>query len=318
MRRRSILAATACILAAPAFAQDRRAMRFVIPVGVGGVTDVVGRILADSMGATLGRPVVPENIPGAGSTVGAAAFHRAAADDNTIYIGTNNHAVMRAIYPNFPHDPLSDFVPLALIGRQPFVLAVHPDVPARDVAGLLEWLRARRTDANYGATNPGATNHLAGELFKQLTGTDFTIVPYRTAANSVQDLLAGRMNFTIDSPTMIAPLMRDGRLRGLAVSSAEPSALVPGLPSLAQSGIADYDMTAWQILFAKPGTPADAMAAVRDAALRAVADPAVRQRLANAGVDVWPDPSPEAAAAHLRAEVARWAPIVARMNLTGG
>ena len=134
----------------------------------------------------------------------------------------------------------------------------------------------------------------------------------------MQDLLAGRMNFTIDSPTMIAPLMRDGRLRGLAVSSAEPSALVPGLPSLAQSGIANYDMTAWQILFAKPGTPADAMAAVREAALRAVADPAVRQRLANAGVDVWPDPSPEAAAAHLRAEIARWAPIVARMNLTGG
>jgi tripartite-type tricarboxylate transporter receptor subunit TctC len=182
---------------------------------------------------------------------------------------------------------------------------------------LLAWLSQKKEEANYGATNPGATNHLAGELFRQLSGTSFTIVPYRTAANAVQDLLAGRMNLTIDSPTLLMPLMRDGRVRGLAVSSATPSDLVPGLPALAQVGVPGYEVTAWQVLFAKPGTPEEAVAPIREAALRAVADPAVKQRLAAAGVETWPDPSPAAAAAHVQAEVARWAPIVARMNLGG-
>jgi tripartite-type tricarboxylate transporter receptor subunit TctC len=305
-------------LAHPALAQDRfpaRPIRMVIPVGVGGVTDVVGRILAEGMQSILGRPVVPENIPGAGSTVGAAAFHRAPADGYAIYIATNNHAVMRTIYPNFPLDPVTDFIPLALVGRQPFVLAVHPDVPARDMVGLLAWLRARGDAANYGATNPGATNHLAGELFKQMLGGEFTIIPYRTAANAVQDLVAGRMNFTIDSPTMLLPLIQAGRVRGLAVSTLEPSALVPGLPSIAQSGVADYELTAWQVLYAKPGTPPDVVAILADAAKRALADPALVARLATAGVELWPDPSPAAAEAHVRAEMARWAPIVSRMNL---
>jgi len=307
-------------LAHPAPAQERfpaRPIRMVIPVGVGGVTDVVGRILAEGMAQILGRPVVPENIPGAGSTVGAAAFHRAPADGYTIFIATNNHAVMRAIYPQFPHDPTADFIPLALVARQPFVLAVHPDVPARDVAALLAWLRGRGEGANYGATNPGASNHLAGELFKQILGADFTVIPYRTAANAVQDLVAGRMNFTIDSPTMLLPLMQAGRVRGLAVSSREPSALVPGLPSLAQSGVADYELTAWQVLYAKPGTPAEVVAILTDAARRALADPAMATRLASASVELWPDTSPAAAEAHVRAEMARWSPIVSRMNLGG-
>ncbi|HEY4253440.1 MAG TPA: tripartite tricarboxylate transporter substrate-binding protein [Roseomonas sp.] len=318
--RRQILAAAAMLAASPAAAQERypaRPIRMMIPVGVGGVTDIVGRILGDGMSAILGKPVVAENLPGAGSTVGATAFQRTPADGYAMLIVTNNHPVMRAVYPNFPYDPVADFLPLALVARQPFVLAVHPGVPARDVAGLLAWLRQRGEAANYGATNPGATNHLAGELFKQITHTDFTIVPYRTAANAVQDLVAGRMSFTIDSPTMLQPLMRDGLVRGLAVSSPDPSALVPGLPSLAQSGVADYDLTAWQALYARPGTPPEIVALLSDTARRVLADPVVQRRLAGAGVEVWPDSAPAAATAHMRAEMARWSPIVSRMNLGG-
>lgn len=315
--RRSLPALAALGLTArPAPAQPAfpsRPVRLVIPVGVGGVTDVVGRILADGMTAALRQPVVAENIPGAGSTVGAAAFHRAAADGHTIFIATNNHPVMQRVYPGFPLDPVADFVPLALVGRQPFVLATHPDVPARDVAALLAWLRQQGDAANYGATNPGATNHLAGELLKQLAGLSFTVVPYRTAANAVTDLVAGRVQFTIDSPTMLLPLIRDAKLRGLAVSSALPSDLAPGLPGLGASGVPGYDMTAWQVLYAKPGTPDAALAVLRDAARRSLLDEALRARLLQAGVETWPDSSPEAAARHLRAEVDRWAPIVARI-----
>lgn len=317
MHRRRTMLAAGLLAPAPARAQGRypaRPIRMVVPVGAGGVTDVVGRIIAEAMSAALGQPVVPENVPGAGSTIGAAQFLRAPADGHTILIGTNNHPVMRALRPDFPYDPVADFLPLALVGRQPFVLAVHPDVPARDVAALLAWLRTAGEGANYGATNPGATNHLAGELLRQVSGAAFTIVPYRTAALAVQDLVAGRLQLTIDSPTMLAPLMRDGEVRGLAVSSAGRSELVPGLPSLQEAGVAGYDLTAWQVLFAKPGTPPEALAALEGAARRAVEDPAVADKLRHAGVETWPDPSAAAAAAHLRAEVARWAPIAARIR----
>lgn len=318
-RRRLLLAAP--FLAAPALAQDRfpnRPIRLVIPVAVAGVTDIVGRILAEAMGPLLGRPVVPENIAGAGSTVGAQAFQRAPTDGHAIFLGTNNHAVMKTIYPQFPHDPVADFIPLALVARQPFILAVHPDVPARDVPGLLAWLRSRGEAANYGAANPGGSNHLAGELLRQRAGVTFTIVPYRAAAASVQDVVAGRLQLTIDSPTLLLPLIREGRVRGLAVSTSGRSAVAPDLPSLAEAGVEGYDMTIWQVLFARPGTPPEAMAALGEAARRALADPAVQQRLAAAGCETWPDSSPAAAATLVQAEVARWTPIVAAMNLNPG
>lgn len=310
--RRTIILMT---LAAPALAQGRP-LRLIIPVGVAGVTDVVGRILADAMGPLLGRVVVPENLAGAGSTVGAAAFHRAPADGNALFIGTNNHPVMRAVYPSFPHDPITDFTPLSLVGQQPFALAVHPSVPAATVPELLAWLRRAGDTVNYGATNPGATNHLAGEMLRQLSGAEFTVVQYRTAALAVQDLIAGRMQLTIDSPTLLGPLARDGRVRLLAVSSPARSVLLPGLPSLAEF-LPGYNLTGWQVLFSRPGAPVEADAAARDAARVALLDPAVRARLLTANVELWPDSSPAAAAAHVAAEVMRWAPIVARMNIAG-
>ncbi|MDB5415290.1 MAG: extra-cytoplasmic solute receptor family protein 53 [Rubritepida sp.] len=313
LHRRNFLAASALLPPLAARAQERvftRPLRMIIPVGVAGVTDIVGRILADGMQGAIGQPIVPENVVGAGSTVGAAAFHRAPNDGGTLFIATNNHPVMRAVYPNFPLDPVTDFLPIALVGRQPFILAVHPDVPATDLPSLLTYLRTRGDQVNYGSANPGATNHLAGELFKQLSATQFTIVPYRSAAQSVQDLLAGRTHFTIDSPTLMMPLIRDAKLRAIAVSSAEASALAPGLPPIA-SALPGYDLTAWQILFLRPGLPEEARRALGAAALAALADPGVRQRMLAANVEMWPDPSAAAAARHLAAEVARWAPIVA-------
>ncbi|MCR0983756.1 Bug family tripartite tricarboxylate transporter substrate binding protein [Roseomonas populi] len=316
-RRLLALAAGSGLVPRIAAAQNgfpSRPIRMIVPVGVGGVTDVVGRIVADGMTAALGQSVLVENVAGAGSTVGAAAFERTAPDGYTIFMATNNHAVMQRMYPNFPQDPVADFVPLALVGRQPFILAAHPGVPARDVPELLAWLRQKGDAADYGATNPGATNHLAGELLKQLAALSFTVVPYRTAANAVTDLVAGRVQFTIDSPTMLIPLIREGKLRGLAVSSTEPSELAPGLPSLAGAGVAGYDMTAWQVLYARPGTPDGVLAVLRDAAARSLRDPGLRARLLQVGVETWPDSSPAAADRHVRAEVERWSPIVARIN----
>jgi tripartite-type tricarboxylate transporter receptor subunit TctC len=319
MRRRALLATP--LLAAPARAQEpypSRPIRLIIPVAVAGVTDIVGRILADALGTQLGKPVIPENIVGAGSTIGAAAFQRAAADGYTLYIATSNQSVMKAVYPQITFDPVADFVPVALVARQPFVLAVNPEVPAKNVPELLAWLKEKGDAVNYGATNPGGSNHMAGELLKQRTGVNFTIVPYRAAAASVQDVVAGRMQLTIDSPTMLLPLIRDGQVRGLAVSTGTRSAVAPDLPALAEAGVPDYDVTVWQILFARPGTPPDVLATLVAAAQRALADPLVRQRLAAAGCETWPDSSPAAASAWLREDIARWGPIVAKMNLNPG
>ncbi|WP_353210007.1 tripartite tricarboxylate transporter substrate binding protein [Rhodovarius sp.] len=313
--RRSLFAAA---LATPALAQSgfpNRPLRMIIPVGVAGATDIVGRIVAEHMAQLLGRPVVCENIAGAGSTIAAAAFQRTAPDGYTIFIGTNNHPVMQAIRRDFPFNPITDFVPFSLVARQPSVLAVSPDVPARDVAELMAWLRARGDAVNYGSTFPGATNHLAGELMKHLARVNFTIVPYRTAALAVQDLVAGRVDLTIDSPMMLAPLIREGRLRGLAVSGAERTDLLPGLPTLMESGVPGYELTAWQALFVRPGTPPEALAVLTDVAKRTLEDPGVRERLRQNSAEVWPDSSPAAAAAHLRAEVERWGPLVANMGI---
>ncbi len=318
--RRTLLAAA---LATPGVATSssaqsgfpNRPLRLIIPVGVAGATDIVGRIVAEHMAQVLGRPVVCENIAGAGSTIAASAFQRTPADGYTLFIGTNNHPVMQAIRRDFPYNPITDFVPICLVARQPSVLAVSADVPAQDMAQLLVWLRAQGDRVNYGSTFPGATNHLAGELLKHLAGVDFTIVPYRTAALAVQDLVAGRVQLTIDSPMMLAPLIREGRLRGLAVSGAQRTDLLPGIPTLTESGVPGYELTAWQALFVRPGTPPEALAILTDAAKRTMEDPGVRERLRTNSAEVWPDSSPAAAAAHVRAEVERWSPLVASMGL---
>ena len=319
LHRRALIAVPLATLAMPALAQERypnRPIRLVIPVGVGGVTDIVGRIMAEALSPILGQPVVPENVVGAGSAIGAAAFQRLPADGYAIMIGTINHALMRAMNPDFAHDPVADFRPFALVSRQPFLLAVHPSVPARDVPELMAWLRAQGDAVNFGSTNPGAANHLAGELLKQIAGVRYTIVPYRTAALAVQDLVAGRVQLTIDSPSMLAPLMQAGQVRGLAVSSRETSPLLPGVPSMAQA-VPGYDLSVWQMLFVRPGTPAPVVATLESAAARVLADPAVQERLRRSGVDTWADSSPAAAQALLRAEVERWAPVGARIR-TGG
>lgn len=314
--RRSLLGAGAALtlpgLARAQGAFPNRPLRMLIPVGVGGVTDIVGRVMAEALQGALGQPVVPENLVGAGSRVGAAGFHRLPNDGYTVFIGTNNHPVMQAIDPNFPHHPVRDFEPISLVAQQPFVLAVHPSVPATDLPSLLTWLRSEGERANFGTAAPGATNYMAGALFQQLSGTSFTLVPYRTAAQAVADLLAGRMQLSIDSPTLMMPLIRDGRLRAIAVTSEGPSAMVPDLPPIS-TALPGYALVAWQVLFLRPGAPEEAKRILTETAARVLRDPAVLEKLRAANVEPWPDATPAAAARHVAREVEVWAPIAERI-----
>jgi tripartite-type tricarboxylate transporter receptor subunit TctC len=316
LTRRALLGA----LAMPAIAQAQpvRPIRVVVPFGVGGLTDVVARILAENMAVTLGRPMVIENIGGAGSTIGAAVVARAAPDGNTIMVGSVGHAAMRALYANFAFDPIESFAPVALPTRQPFAVVVHPGVPATDVPSFLAWLRSRNGEANFGTAGIGATSHLAAELLRKLAGVNFTVVPYRTTPQGVADLTAGRVDFMIDSQTLLAPLMADNRVRGLAVTTAVRSTMLPGLPTLAEAGVPGYESSAWNGLYAPAGTPESAIRPLAEAAARAVRDPATKQRLTAAGVDIFEDTSPEALAALLRVEVAKWSELVRSLNIRGG
>jgi tripartite-type tricarboxylate transporter receptor subunit TctC len=224
-------------------------------------------------------------------------------------MATNNHLAMKAMYPHFRYDPVADFEPLALVSRQPFMLAVNPAVPAHNVAELVSWLHQQGDRATFGASQPGGNNYLAGQMFRKLTGTGFTIVPYRGAAASAQDLAAGRLNLTIDSPTVLAPLAHQGLIRALAVSSASPFDLLPGLPTIAQGGVADYDILVWTMLFTRVGTPRERTAILQDIAARALQTSEVRGRLKTVLCATWPDASPAAALSLLKRDLARWTPI---------
>jgi tripartite-type tricarboxylate transporter receptor subunit TctC len=284
----------------------QRPIKFVVPFAAGGIIDVVARIVAEPLARRLGQPIVIENVPGAGSTIGVRAAGRAAADGYTLLFNGAAHVVIPALYPDAGFDALADFMPVALVGDQSFLLCVHPSVPVRTVPEFLAWLRARGGDATFATTGIGAASHLAGELLKTLAGVDFTVVPYRGTPAAVTDFLAGRIDFMIDSQTLLAPYARDGGARPLAVTTPRRSRLLPQLPTLAEAGIAGYSASSFQVLFAPRGTPGEIVTTLAAAVTEVQADPEVQRRFTDAGVDILAGD----AATFIRAEAEKWLPIL--------
>ena len=320
MRRRSALAlpflATAA-LATPALAQPQapRGIRVIVPFGAGGIIDVAARLLAEPMGAELGQVVLIENQPGAGATIGARNVARAAPDGQTLLVSGAAHAVMPALYNDAP-DPARDFTPITLLSQQPFLLAVHPSNPARSLPAFLAWLREKRDTATFGTTGVGAASHLAGELLKKLAGVDFTVVPYRGTPQAVTDLTAGRLDFMIDSQTLLAPLARAGQVVGLAVTTAGRSRMLPDLPSIAEV-VPGFESSSWQGMYAPAGLPTPMATRLAAAAQAALARPELQARFADAGLQMMPT-GPEALRSFLAAETARWVPILQATGARGG
>ncbi len=312
LSRRLLLGAAGAALAAPARAQapyPTRPVRIIVPFAAGGLVDVVARILAEPLAQRLGQPVVVENIPGAGTTIAARNVARAAPDGHTLLLSGAAHAVIPALFPDAGVDPLKDFAQVALLANQPFVVAVHPAVPATDVASLLGWLRAKQGEANFATTGIGAASHLSGELLKKLTGVSFTVVTYRGTPAAVTDLLAGRADMMIDSQTLIAPLARDGRVRALAVTTPTRSRLLPDLPTLQEAGVAGYASSSWQAMHAPGGTPEAVIARLSATLADVLALPAVQERYAASGVEPLSG-GPAEARRLLEAESAKWLPIL--------
>lgn len=322
MNRRALLATP--LLASPfsatplpgksALAQART-IRIVVPFAAGGIIDVAARILAEPLAQALGQTIVIENQPGAGAVIGARTVARAAPDGQTLLLSGAAHSVMRTLYADAP-DPLRDFAPVTLVSQQPFLLTVHSSVPARDLPGFLAWLRERGGQATFATTGVGAASHLAGELLKQLAGVDFTVVPYRGTPQAVSDLTAGRVDFMIDSQTLLAPLARDGKVVPIAVTTPEPSAMLPGLPSMS-TVVPGFASSSWQAVYAPAGTPLPAIVRLAEGCATALAQPATQRRLADAGLQNMPG-GPQALAGFLSAETARWVPILVATGARGG
>ena len=309
------LAASASIGAiCPAFAEvyPARPITIVDPFPAGGPVDTVGRILAERMRASLGKPLTIENVAGAGGSIGIGRVARALPDGYTITLGIwSTHVVNAAIY-TLQYDVVKDFEPIALLANTPLLIIAKTAVPANDLTGLIAWLKANPDKASLGTAGVGSPQHIAGVLFQQLTDTRFQFVHYRGAAPLMQDLVAGQIDITIDAPAISLPQIRAGSIKAYAVTVRTRLASAPDIPTVDQAGLPGCYFTGWFAFFAPKGTPKPIIDKLNAATVEALAAPDVRARFADLGLELIPreEQTPEALAAVQKADVEKWWPII--------
>lgn len=289
MRRRVVFAAAAALAAHRVRAQERfpsRTIRIVIPFASGGNTDILARICAQLLTDRLGQTVVAENITGAGGTIGAQRVLEAPADGYTLLAGTPGPITINPhLQPRIPYQPLRDFDAVAFVGDSPAVAVVSRNSPIRSLRGLVDRAKATPGAMTFASAGIGSFAHLSGELFKWRAGVDMTHVPYRGTAPAATDMIAGRVDAMFENYPSVQPYLTSGELRPLAIGTARRSALLPGVPTAIEEGIAGYESASWFGLFARAGTPAAAIAAVNAALNAGIREPALADRLAQLGVE---------------------------------
>ncbi len=289
-----------------------RPVRFVMSAPAGSSIDLLGRVLASSLKDAFEQPVVVENMPGAGGTLAMTAVARAPADGHTLGVGFNGPlAFAPFLYSRLGYDPRSDLQPVVLTTAQPNVLTVAAPLPVRSVAELLAYARARPGELNYASVGSGSSSHLTMALMRTMSGLDITHVPYNGSPPALNALASGDAHMIFAVPTAIAPLAQAGKLRMLAVTSALRWSLLPDLPTLAESGLAGFEATAWNGVVAPAGTAAEIVQRLNRSLNAALRDPVVKARLKAAGLDPVGG-SAEAFAALIRAEADKWGPIIRR------
>ena len=282
-----------------------RPVRFVVPYPPGGPTDILGRVVAQRLSQDLGQPMVVENRAGAAGLIGAEVVARAAPDGATFLMNASSHVIIPHLVPSMPFDAVTDFTPVTNMALVPMVAVVNPALPVRSIAELVAYLKANPGKVSYGSSSNGSALHLAGEMFKLLTGTDMVHIPYRGGGPAVQDLIAGNIQLMFDSIPSSAAAVRGGLLRPLAVTTATRAAAYPELPTVAEAGVPGFEISTWYGIWAPPRTPAAMVNRMQQAVAAAVAVPEVRERLAVLGADPVAD-TPAEFAAFCRREYARW------------
>jgi tripartite-type tricarboxylate transporter receptor subunit TctC len=325
-RRRPLVAALTALTLAPlaalpltaaAQAWPSKPVRIVVPFPPAGTTDILARALAPELQRAFGQPFVVENKPGAGGNIGAAAVAKAAPDGHTLLMGTvGTHAINPALYTKMPYDHVKDFVPVTLVAGVPNVLVLNPASAQRygiaSVADLARAARANPDKLTFASSGNGTSIHLSGELFKALTGTQMVHSPYRGSGPALLDLMGGNVDLMFDNLPSAMPHIKSGKLLALAVTSSTRSAAVPDLPTVAEAGgptLASFEASSWFGLLAPAGTPMDIVNRIQQETARALATPAMRERLQSQGA-IPSGNTPAEFARLIEAETRKWAPVV--------
>ena len=302
------------VIAAAASAQNypARAVTLIVPFSAGGPTDTIGRIMAERMGRSLGQTVVVENTTGAGGSIGVGRVARAAPDGYALGIGhIGTHVINAAVY-QLPFDVLKDLEPVAMIATNPQVIISKNAVPAKDLKELLAWVKSNQERVSIGTGGAGTPAHVSGVYFKNVTGTQAQIIHYRGAAPATQDLLSGQIDMMFDQAANSLPQVRAGRVKAYAVTSKTRLAAAPDIPTVDEAGLPGFYMAVWHGIWAPKATPKNVVGRLNSAITDALADPAVRQRLADLGQEIPPpeQQTPEALGAHHKAEIEKWWPLI--------
>jgi tripartite-type tricarboxylate transporter receptor subunit TctC len=312
VNRRALLAALVLPTAAQAQeAWPTRPIRMIVPFAAGGSTDILARIIAGELSTRLGQQVAVDNRPGGATNVAAEMVVKARPDGYTLLFGAAAMATNPSLLPSMPYDLFRDLVPITVIGRTPLVLVVHPSVPARSVQELLALARSRPEGLSYATGGNGTIPHLATELLRYLADVKLSHVPYRGQATAMPDLLAGRVPMMLESVPPLLANIRAGEVRALAVAEPERLAVLPDVPTLAESGFPGFSTAAWNAIFAPVGTPPAIVTRLNAEVNAIMREPSVRARFAELGATPVGG-TPAEMEAFLRAEVTRWAEVVRR------
>jgi tripartite-type tricarboxylate transporter receptor subunit TctC len=296
-------------------AWPQKPVTFIIPFAAGGGTDAFARPLAAQLENQLGTRIVLENRAGAGGTVGASAAAKAAPDGYTFFIGAAHHAIAPALYPKLDYNIETDFAPIGLVASPPQVIVVHPSkVAPKTLQELVTFAKANPAKLNFGSAGNGTTHHLAGELFKLSTGTNLTHVPYRGAGPAMTDLVAGHLEMMFDGLGSSAAQIEGGQLRALAVAAPKRAAAFPNVPTAAEAGLPNYEVSTWYAMWAPKGTPEPVLARMTKELQTALANPTVVEAWKRNGSEV-PNLYGAPFAAFVTAEVARWGKVVREANV---
>lgn len=315
LTRRAALALAIAAAPALAWAFPDKPVTLVIPFAAGGSTDVVGRIVAEKMGENLGQQVVVENVGGAGGSLGATQVARAQPDGYTILMGTvATHALNPLILKQKPYDPVEDFAPVSLLVIVPNVLAVNPELPVNSVQELIDLAKKEPGTLAYASSGNGTPLHFSGELFKHMAGVDIQHVPYKGSGPALTDVLGNQVPIIFDNLPSASGHFSSGGLRPLGVTTAERAPSFPDIPAIAET-LPGYETYTWNALFAPKGTPPEVVAELNAAAVAAMADPAVAARMKEFSAEIVAS-TPEALSEHVKAEIAKWTPVVEEAGIS--
>jgi len=311
---RLTLGALLAVMAVPTLAQapayPTKPIRLVVPFPAGGTTDILARAVAQKLTEAWGQPVIVDNRPGAGGNIGSELVAKAAPDGYTLEMGTvGTHAINASLYAKMPYDHVKDFVPVILIAGVPNVLVVYPSVPVNSVAELIAYAKANPGKLNFASSGSGTSIHLSGELFKVMSGVQMTHVPYKGSAPAVQDLLGGQVQLMFDNLPSALPHIKAGKLRALAVTSAQRAPVLPDVPTIAEAALPGFEASSWFGVLAPAGTSPAIVVKLNAEIAKWLASPEAKEKLQSQGANAAGGP-PENFAKHIAAETAKWAKVV--------